>query len=247
LAYFFILGAFLSAGLVFAVVWGLSLWYFYEHSATRHLVLFAIAFTRRDSAEVRALVLSALYYGLGLLASLLFAVGFGLFIPRIFSFLPIYIPLIVLGIVAEISVSNLLVDVSCRANGWGPQKFAELREIPWIKGLRELPAKSVLVAAAIGGAVEELFFRGILLPILMEKMLVAPLWAVLICGALFTLEQLLQVRTPFQAIIILSGCVAISLIGGLTVVITNSVVPAVICHVAFVIFFMTPTTKLARR
>jgi membrane protease YdiL (CAAX protease family) len=242
LAHPLILGAFLSAGLGFSVVWGLSLGYFYERSqVTQYLVLLAIGFTRRESTDVRALLLSAIYYGLGLLASLLFASVFGLAIPDIFAFSSGDIYLTIAGIVAEISLCNLLVDIGCRAAGWGSEKFAELREIPWTKGLRELPPKGVLVAAALGAVVEELFFRGIVLGILTDRMLVAPGWAVMIAGALFCLEQLLQVRTPFQAMVITSGCLAISVIGGLTVVITDSVIPAVICHVSFVIFFMTPT------
>ena len=76
-----------------------------------------------------------------------------------------------LGIVAEISLANLFVDLGCRLTGQGgPERFAELREIPWMKGLRKLPAAAVPIVAALAGAVEEVFFRGVLLLVLTTRL-----------------------------------------------------------------------------
>jgi hypothetical protein len=245
MAYPVILGMFLVGGTGISLLWGLSLWYFYERSkGIHHLVLFAMGFTRGKTEEVRALILSAIYYGVGLLASLGFASAFGIAITTMVSLSPGHISLTILGIVSEISLCSLLVDLGCKITRQGrPEKFAELKEIPWISGLRKLPPKSVPAAAALGAAVEELFFRGVLIRILTQKLAVAPLWAIMIAGALFCLEQLVQLRTGFQAMVIGSGCVAISFIGGLLVVLSGSVVPAVVCHVSFVVFFMLRAGK----
>lgn len=234
------LGGFLALSALLSVAWGLALRYFDERSqALRRAVLFALGFTRRPPGEVRALLLSAIYYGFGLLASLLCAAAFGLSPAALFSFSAAHIPLVVLGIVGQISLTSLLVDFSCRVTGQGrPEQFAEVQEIPWIKGLRELPAATVPAVAALGGVVEEIFFRGVLLRIMTDELRIAPPAAVAIAGGLFCLEQLLQVRTPFQALLIGAGCVAISSIGGLLVVFTGSVVPAVLCHASFVVFHM---------
>lgn len=235
------LAVFLALSILFSLVWGLSLRYLDERSQVlRRWVFFVMGFTRRRSGEVRALLLSIIYYGIGLLAALLFAISFGLAVSAVISFSATHLALTILGIVAEISLSNLFVDLGCRIMGQGrPEQFAEVREIPWIKGLREFPSGVAPLVAAFGGVVEEIFFRGVLLLILMDKLMVAPLLAVMITGTLFCLQQLLQVRTRFQAMVIGSGCVAISLVGGLLVVFTGSVVPAVLCHASFVIFFMT--------
>jgi len=91
-------------------------------------------------------------------------------------------------------------------------------------------------AAALGGVVEETLYRGVLLQIMTVKLLVAPAVAITAVGALFTLQQLLQVKTFFQAVVIGCSCAAISLVGGSLVVITGSVVPAVLCHASFVFF-----------
>lgn len=235
------LGGFLALSVVVSVVWGLALRYFDERSqALRRVVFFTLGFTRRSPSEVRALFLSAIYYGFGLLASLLCAAAYGLGASALFSFSAVHLPLVALGVVGQISLTSLLVDLSCRVTGQGrPEQFAEVQEIPWIKGLRALPAASVPAAAAFGGGVEELFFRGVLLRIMTDELGVAPLAAVAVAGALFCFEQLLQVQTPFQALLIGAGCVAISAVGGLLVILTGSVVPAILCHASFVVFHMS--------
>jgi membrane protease YdiL (CAAX protease family) len=155
------------------------------------------------------------------------------------------IALIVLGIAGEISLANLLVGLGRAAMRSRPEQWAELREIPWMKGLRSLPTPVVPLAAAFGGAVEEVVFRGVLLRILTDRLAAPPLAAIAIAGGLFCVQQWIQVRTPFQAMVIGGGCIAISLVGGLLVALTGSMVPAVLCHASFVIFFMPGGTASA--
>jgi len=237
----FILGGFLVAATVFSLLWGRALWYLDERSqAFRRALFFTMGFIRRSPGEVRALLLTASYYGLGLIAGLLFIFTFGLPASAFISFSATHLGLAVLGAIGAISLTDLLVDLSCRLTGQGgPSRFAEIQDIPWMKGLRQLPYGVVPLAAALGGVVEELFFRGVVLRILTERFTVAPLLALAIAATLFCLEQLIQVRTAFQAMVIGCGCVAIGTIGGLLVVLTGSVVPAVLCHASFVLFFMT--------
>jgi membrane protease YdiL (CAAX protease family) len=234
------LSGFLAAAVVVSFLWGRALWYFDERSAVfRRWVLFAMGYTRRRIGEVRSLLLSAIYYGLGLLLGLLFAAVLGLPVSSLFSISAAYLGMVVIGSVGEISLTNLLVDLSCRVTGQvGPERFAEVQEIPWLKGIRQLPGAAAPVVAAVGGIVEELFFRGFLLRIMTERLFVAPLAAVAIAGTLFCLQQLVQVRTAFQALVIGCGCVAISLVGGALVVVTGNVVPAALCHASFVLFFL---------
>lgn len=240
-----VLGVFLAAAIAFSLVWGRALWYFDERSeGFRRVVFFAMGFTRQPADEARALLLSAIYYGLGLLAALLFALAFGLHLSVLFSFSSVHLGLAVIGAIGEISLCNLLIEIGCRVTGQGrPEQFAEMNEIPWIAGIRKLPAGTAPAAAAFGGVVEELFFRGVLLRILTDTLLVAPLAAVAIAGALFCFEQLVQVQTAFQVLIITLCCVAISLVGGLLVVLTGSVIPAVLCHASFVVFFMSRSVE----
>jgi len=254
------LAVFLAGATAASLLWGRALWYLAERSAAlRRVVFFLMGFTRRPMAQVKSMLLGAIYCGLGLLAAGLLAVGFGL---QVFQWntplRPSYLGLAILGAAGEISLTNLLVDLVCRIPGvGGQQRLAEMNDIPWIKGVRELPAGLAPLAAALGGVTEELFFRGVVQRILTDRLLVPALVAILIAGILFYFEQLLQVQTAFQAVVIGCSCVAISLIGGLLVVLTGSIGPAVFAHASFVLFFMaqgseTPalrhkTTGLASR
>jgi hypothetical protein len=186
---------------------------------------------------VRALLLAGIYYATGLAAVLVMALVFGvsgaaLVAPHAWH--PWTVPL---GVVGEISLAALFVDLSCRVTRAPPHRFREIREVPWMAGLRQLPRGTAPWAAALGGAIEELFYRGVVLTILIDAG-VTPFLAVLAAGALFVLQQLLQVQTPFQAMVLGSACTAISLVGGLLVVATGSVIPAVLSHASFVVFYV---------
>ena len=236
------LTVFLAAAAGASLIWGRALWYFAERSqALRRWVFFLMGFSHRPMTQVRSLLLGAIYCGLGLLAVFLFAVGFGL--PASRWILPLresHLALAVLGAAGEISLTNLLVDLVCRLPGvGGPQRLAEMNDVPWIKGVRQLPVGLAPIAAAMGGVVEELFYRGVVQRILTERFLVNAIVAIIIAGLLFYFEQLLQLQTAFQAVVIGCSCVAISAVGGILVVLTGSVVPAVLAHASFVLFFMT--------
>src|SRR4029453_15034032 len=111
------------------------------------------------------------------------------------------------------------------------------REIPWMVGLQQLPRGTAPWAAALGGGVEELFYRGVLLPILIGAGMAPPV-AVLAAGALFLLQQLLQVKTRFQAMVLGAACAAISLVGGPLGGATGRAPPAGPSPATFVIFYV---------
>lgn len=228
-----------GAGLLVSVLWGRSLWYLDERSAAfRRATFAAMGRSARPPGEVRSLLLSASYYGLGVLLALSFALAFRLGGASLVSFAPWHLGAALLGAVGEISLAGLLIDVGRRVTGQGPERFAELAEVPWMKGLRRLPPAMVPLVAAGGGVVEELVFRGVMLRTFTERLHVSAPAAVALAGALFCIQQLVQVRTAFQALIIGSACVAIALVGGLLVVVTGSVLPALAAHASFVVFYM---------
>src|SRR5215469_4890625 len=236
------LGVFLAAATAASLLWGRTLWYLAEHSpALRRVVFFLMGFTSRPMSQVKSMLLAFIYCGLGLLAAWLFAIRFGL--PGNQGIIPIgpgRFALAILGAAGEISLTNLLVDLVCSIPGvGGPQRLAEMNDVPWIQGVRQLPAGLAPLAAALGGMTEELFFRGVVQRILTDRLLAPALVAILIAGILFYFEQLLQVQTAFQAVVIGCSCVAISAIGGLLVVLTGSIWPALFAHASFVLFFMT--------
>jgi hypothetical protein len=236
----------LAAALVVSLAWGRVLGYLHERSdAFRRAALVAMGFSARSPTEVRALMLAAVYYGVGLIAAVCMALMFDLPVFSLAGSSGWHAWAALLGAVGEISLASLFVDLLCRLTRTRPERFAEIQEIPWMVGLQQLPRGTAPAAAALGGIIEELFYRGVLLMILIELGL-APSVAVVAAGALFLLQQLLQVQTAFQAMVLGSACVAISLVGGLLVVATGSVIPALLSHASFVVFFVGQRPDRAR-
>jgi len=233
--------AFLITTLIVCTLWGRVLWFFADYfRGFNSLVFHAMTFTRRSHGELKALFLGAIYYLFGLLAAFLLWAAFAFGQPIGFALSPMHVPLIVLGIVGQISLSNLLVSLYCELiPGRAPaERLGELQSIPWIRGVMDLPPRLAPTAAALGGVVEEFFFRGVVLQVLVQQLRVPDFLAITVAGALFLLQQLLQVQTLFQAVLIGAGCIAISLVGGALVICTGSITPALLCHASFVVFYL---------
>jgi membrane protease YdiL (CAAX protease family) len=198
-----------------------------------------MGFTRRGYHEVKALLLSAIYYLFGLLAAFALWAMFSFGHPIGIGLSLTHVPLIILGIIAQISISSLLVTLYWEVGPVAPaDRFAELKNIPWIKGIMDLPPRLAPVAAGLGGVVEEFVFRGVALQIMIQELEMPVYPAIAVAGALFLFQQLLQVHTQFQAVLIGAGCIAISLVGGVLVAYTGSVMPALLCHASFVVFYL---------
>ncbi|VAW97071.1 hypothetical protein MNBD_GAMMA22-225 [hydrothermal vent metagenome] len=224
----------------FILVWGKMLWYLDERSnALRSWVLLIMSFVGSDMQAVKTVLLSVLYYTCGLIGCVIFALFFTINFSVFFSFSWQSLALTLIGIIAEVSLANLLISLYLAfARNKSPERFKELSSIPWIAGLKNVPSSITVLLAASAGAVEELFFRGILLYVMLYNFLLTPILAVVIVTLLFLAQQLIQLKTVFQCIVIASGCISISIVGGLLLIYTQSIIPAIICHVFFVVFFM---------
>lgn len=233
------LAGFLTTALCFAVGWGRLLWYLAEHSVlVRRATIAALAHTRRPLPEVRSWLLTVLYCGTGLLVGFLFAAVWRLPPETRRPDLGTQVALTLLGTTGAISFTALWVHAGSSLMRAGPERFREMREVPWMAGLRQFPPAFVPWVAAGSAAVEELLFRGVLLRLLLDRFGVAAWIAIAVAGALFCLQQLLQLRTPFQRMVVGGACVALSLAGGLLVVLTGGGLSAVICHASFVVFYL---------
>lgn len=232
---------FLAAAATVSLAWGKLLWYCNERSdAFRRLLFFAISLSHLRPPAIQSLFLGAIYYTFGFVASALFAVVCRIPVAQLFAWHGFSWPVVVLGVIGEISLAGLLVEIGCRI----PTRLdtervgQEVREIPWIKGIEQLPAVTVPLLAAAGGAMEELFFRGVLLTTMIHRYHFSSAIAIAIAAFLFCVQQVLQVRTSTQALLMTWSCVSISLIGGLLVLVTGNVVASILCHASFGVFWV---------
>ena len=241
------IGVFSIAAIAFTIFWGRILWYFDEKSnLLPRFIFYFMTFTRMTFPEIKSLILSFIYYIFGLLGGLAFSFSYHIDIVRLFDFRVQFIPLILLGIMAQISLANFFISIYLKIMKHKRiNPFLEIQNSPWISGILRLPKFFVPLAPVVGGLMEEFFFRGILLIILIMKLFVQPLMAIIFVTVLFLMEQWLQLRTPVQRIIIGLGSFAISLVGGILVIYTGSIIPAAIAHMSFVVFYFgysTPTS-----
>jgi membrane protease YdiL (CAAX protease family) len=222
------------------MIWGRGSRYVYErHSLTAAPVFRVMAMSRLSLSEARSIVKGMVY----LFGCILGIVGltsvYRFRLPGLFVVGLNLIPLTVLGVLGELSLTGLLTRAI--VGWWFPQNLnvaQEIRNIPWLKAMLESPRSLVPIAVVSSAALEELFFRGVVLSILTKELGVGPYIGIASVGVLFSCQQIIQLRNGYQAAIIGSSCIAISFIGGILVLLTGSVIPAAISHASFVVFYV---------
>ena len=108
--------------------------------------------------------------------------------------------------------------------------------VRWVQEILALPGPWRWIVPAASAAVEEFFFRGVVLMGLLA--LGAPAWAaIVIAGVLFIVGQLVLTETRAQAVVLGLSSVTISLIGGLLTVVEGSVLPAILIHASFAAYY----------
>ncbi len=149
-----------------------------------------------------------------------------------------YLQFIVLGTLAEISLTNIFNGFfDAAGKKMGINTIDEIRKIKWIIGISFLPKWSMPLAAALGGFFEEIIFRGIFMIVAINQYHIAPWIVIILSVLLFLYDQVIQLDTPAQMCIIGLSSIIISIIGALMVAQTGSVLPAVVAHTSFVIFY----------
>jgi membrane protease YdiL (CAAX protease family) len=224
---------------IFAIAWAYSLWFFAAKSLLlRKLVFYLMSFVRMTFPQTHSLVLSLIYFCAGIAGIFVFADMYGLKIWGMLTFNIRFIPLIILGILAEVSLAGFSANLYLGGlSDKNTDLWHEVQSIPWISGLMKLPDILMFPAIGIAASLEEFFFRGVLLLVMTKKLFFSPWVALSLATVFFLLEQLLLLKTHIQIAIISCGCLAISIVGGLLVLYTGSIFPALLCHISFVIFY----------
>ncbi|MBF4570161.1 CPBP family intramembrane metalloprotease [Plantibacter sp. VKM Ac-2880] len=92
---------------------------------------------------------------------------------------------------------------------------------------------ALLAAVALAPIIEELFFRGLVLPSVIGTLRGGRWIAVVISGLLFAILHLLVVTTVAQAIVVGVGTLLVGLAAGSLAVVTGRLGPAIVTHVVF--------------
>ena len=228
---------FLLIAAAYSLFWGRIMFINANRKHTVRLSLFIMRFTRANQRDIHSALLGILYLSTGLLGSLIFSLVFKINILKYFALQNEFIIFIFIGIFAEMSIANMLMSIlSSLAQRIDYEK--EIKGVNWIKEVFTLPEYLIPVAPTVGGFFEELFFRGVLLIIMLKFYpSVGPFIAIAVVTVLFGLQQGIQTNSIHQASAMALGALAVSVIGSLLVIHTGSILPAVIAHCSFVIFY----------
>jgi hypothetical protein len=125
--------------------------------------------------------------------------------------------------------------------------FSELISIRWISYTMLLPAGMRVLSPLLAAVLEEVFFRGGVFLILLNRFPeTGPYFAILVCTALFDVQQVLQTDTLGQGLILLIGSTSISIVGCIAMLHTGSFLPALVCHPAYAFFYLQLGSSLPR-
>lgn len=119
-----------------------------------------------------------------------------------------------------------------------------VNNVVWIREVMALPVQWRWTIPMSSAAVEETFFRGVLLVGLLAAD--TPVWlAIAISTVIFTTGQVILTENRLQALVLALSSVVISVVGGLLVVITGSIIPAIVVHAAFAGFYTNNNPQAA--
>ena len=159
-----------------------------------------------------------------------------------------YLPMTVLAIAGSASLTAFAMSVLYSVKPT-IDIGSSVSSVGWISQILVLPVQWRWIVPMSSAALEEFFFRGVLC----GGLLLAgaePWAAILWSGLVFTVCQALLTESPLQALVLTISSIVISVVGGLLLVITGSVIPAIIMHASFAGFYTNnsgPADERSRR
>ena len=209
----------------------------------RRLVLWAVSRTRVPARLVLPVVGTILYLGAGISIGLAVAAASGVSAWRVLAWHPSArgVALIVLAMLGANALTGFATYVLLLLRPH-VDIAASVSDVRWIRSVLALPGRWRWIVPMISAAVEEAFFRGIVLAGLMRAG--APAWAaVVISGALFVATQTVLTSNPVAATVLATSSVVLATIGGLLTLITGSALPAIVVHASFAGYYTSAAMR----
>lgn len=231
---------FLSIASLFSVFWGKSVDGLAKSKLVKKFSLFLMNYFRAPLDKIKFFVIWFSYILISFAGSVICCSIYGV---NLFKFLfsgnvSDTILYTFIGFIFQFEISSVLLlifSILKSDTNW----YRIISEINWVKVSFNLPRKIRILYPTSAALFEELFFRCSVFLVLLTKFDWIPLpISMLIVAALFIIEQVVCTQKVKQAIAMSAGSLAISLAGCLMIVITGSIIPAIICHEMYVIFYL---------
>ena len=234
------LTAFLSVVALFSVLWGKSVDKLANSKAIHAVSLKLLDYFQVPLEKIKFFVIWISYILISFAGIILCCSVYGLNLSRFLFSGRVQEAVLYtfIGFIFQFEISSVLLLVFSVLNtdtNW----YKIISEINWVKVSFNLPRKIRILYPTSAALFEELFFRCSVFLVFLTKFPWVPLpVSILIVTILFMIEQVVCTQKVKQAIAMSAGSLAISLSGCLMIVITGSIIPAIICHEMYVIFYL---------
>ena len=199
---------------VISIIWGRINRIGYSKLITS-IVHFIMKYSRMNAELTRSYLVWSIYILAGLVASLALLLTYRVNLPRFLTLDRGYFIVIPLAFIAQNSLTGLMMQLLILAKG--TNVFAEVARIPWVNYTLMMPGVMRVISPLVAAVCEEVFFRGAVFLVLINHFPQTGVYVpILVCTALFALQQVLQTDTFGQAMILVIGSASISTVGCIT-------------------------------
>jgi membrane protease YdiL (CAAX protease family) len=181
--------------------------------------------------------LGLIYYFFPLLLIVILAFLFRFPIYKLFMLQSEYRVYILVSIIAFLSVLSCisgLAEIFFPKTNW----LSVISNVSWIVSVNSRRPVLKFCALFLGAFFEEVFFRGICFALVYQTFPQYSIWIPLVISSLlFGIQQSLFVKSKKEVFIFMLTGIAMGLLGGLLFMYTNSLIPSLIAHEFFVLFY----------
>jgi membrane protease YdiL (CAAX protease family) len=115
-------------------------------------------------------------------------------------------------------------------------------DVRWVQEILALPGRWRAAIPMVSGALEEFYFRGVMLFGLLATGF--PVWAALvITGVIFTAGQVALTESRVQATVLAASSIVLSVVCGLLTIVEGSVLPAMLIHASFAGYYTNMSVR----
>lgn len=202
--------------------------------------MYFMRFFRVPKFTLQVVICWIIYLMTGIIAIILATIFFGNHLGEYrWSIKGSDIPIILLGFIAQSSVSALLL-LGLKAFKPTLQWDQIIWDIGWIRVSEKLPSFLRVIYPMSSSLVEEILFRCVfysLLRFYFSDNALGLSLAIMVVSIAFCVEQVLNTQKLIQALAMGLSSLFISIIGCLMIEVTGSFLPAIITHMAFAMFY----------
>jgi hypothetical protein len=210
------------------------------------IVHFLMKYSKTNAELVRIYLMWFLYMFSGLVASVALLLAYQENLLRYLTLDPKYFMLVPLAFIAQNSLTGLIMHLLI-VEKQPMSVFLEITNIPWVRYTLMMPGIMRMMSPLGAAIVEEVFFRGVVFLILVDKFPQTGIYfPILVCTVLFVVQQVLQTDTIGQGTILLVGSTSISVVGCIATLATGSFLPTLLCHAAYAVFYFQLGTSMPK-